>query len=94
MKNCRSSSFSPENIDQLVKPYPTMLFYGGPDLWDGMRGARVVEEEVLAAVWQQRIASMDDVEAVVLETDGSITVIRRGGSGTSALSSVTGMPNR
>lgn len=88
------SSVRSKKVDQLVKSDPTLLFYRGAYLWDEMKGARVVEEEVLAAVRQQGIASMDDVEAVVLETDGSITVIQQSSSGTSALSSVMGMPNR
>jgi uncharacterized membrane protein YcaP (DUF421 family) len=42
-----------------------------------MRTERVVEAEVLAAMRQQGVASLDAVEAVVLETDGSFTVVQR-----------------
>ena len=47
-----------------------------------MRRSRVVEAEVLAAVREQGIASLDEVEAVVLETDGTVAVVRRAEFGT------------
>jgi uncharacterized membrane protein YcaP (DUF421 family) len=64
-------------FNALVKSEPTLLLYRGRFLPEGMRRARVVEEEVLAAVRTQGILSLDQVEAVVLETDGSFTAIRR-----------------
>jgi uncharacterized membrane protein YcaP (DUF421 family) len=41
----------------------------------------VSEEEVPAAVRSQGVAAVDEVEAVVLETDGSFSVVSSGGSG-------------
>lgn len=41
-----------------------------------MRRERVSEEEVLAAVRQQGIAAIEEVQAMVLETDGSVTCVR------------------
>jgi uncharacterized membrane protein YcaP (DUF421 family) len=38
----------------------------------------VVEEEIRAAVRGQGLASLDQAEAVVLETDGSFAVVKRG----------------
>ena len=43
-----------------------------------MRQSRVTEGEIRAAVRSQGVASLKDVEAVVLETDGSFSVVRRG----------------
>ena len=46
-------------------------------LHDGLRRARVTEDEVRAAVRTAGIAAMDEVEAVVMETDGSLSVVRQ-----------------
>jgi uncharacterized membrane protein YcaP (DUF421 family) len=43
---------------------------------DKMLTTRVTESEVLAAVRASSSASLADVEAVVLETDGSFSVVR------------------
>ncbi len=41
------------------------------------RAARVTSEELLAAVRAAGVAALDEVEAVVLETDGSFSVVGR-----------------
>jgi uncharacterized membrane protein YcaP (DUF421 family) len=64
-------------VSPLVKAEPRLLVYEGQLLRSAMHDERVVEAEVLAAVRQQGVASLDAVEAVVLETDGSFTVIKR-----------------
>lgn len=64
-------------ISRLVKSEPQLLVFQGQLLHDAMRAERVVEPEILAAVRQQGSASLDTVAAVVLETDGSFTVIQR-----------------
>lgn len=62
-------------VSRLVKSEPALLVYRGRLLPDALRRERVVEGEVLAAVRSQGIADLSDVEAVVLETDGSFTVV-------------------
>jgi uncharacterized membrane protein YcaP (DUF421 family) len=64
-------------VRQLVTGEPTLLFFGGAMLHDGLRRARVTEDEVRAAVRTAGIAAMDEVEAVVMETDGSLSVVRQ-----------------
>jgi len=64
-------------ISRLVKAEPRLLVYQGKLLYNALRAERVVEAEVLAAVRQQGIASLEAVEAVVLETDGSFSVVQR-----------------
>ncbi len=78
-------------VQRLVKNEPKLLFYEGSFLRGAMRVERVTEEEVEAAVRQQGIGNLDEAGAVVLETDGSVTVVPRSGLGSaSALRSVTG----
>lgn len=64
-------------ISKLVKAEPTLLFHRGEFLANAMRRERVVQAEVYAAVREQGIASLEQVEAVVLETDGSFSVLQR-----------------
>jgi uncharacterized membrane protein YcaP (DUF421 family) len=64
-------------VSHLVKAEPRLLVYQGQLLHGAMRDERVVKAEVWAAVRQQGAASLDAVEAVVLETDGSFTVVKR-----------------
>ena len=62
-----------------LKSEPAVLFHRGRFLCDALRRERVTQGEVLAAIRQQGLASLDDVEAVVLETDGSFSALRRAG---------------
>ena len=71
-------------FEHLVKAEPTLLLHDGQFLDQGLRDQRVTRTEVLAALRAHGEASTTDVAAVVLETDGSLTVIPKGrvGSGT------------
>ena len=66
-------------VRQLVTGEPLMLLHKGEMLTSALRQARVTRDEVQAAVRAAGIASLSDVEAVVLETDGSFSVIRQDG---------------
>ncbi len=58
-----------------------------------MKQERVSDEEVHAAVRSQGFGDVAQVEAVVLETDGSFSVIGRGEAGAeSALKRVANFP--
>ncbi len=83
-----------QTVSKLVKANPTLLFYRGTFLHGQMRRMRVVEVEVIAAVRQQGIESMGEVEAVVLETDGTIAVVSRGQKEPTALDPVAGVPRK
>ena len=64
-------------FSRLVKSEPLLLFHQGRFLPVAMRRARVVEQEVLAVLREQGVTQLEEVEAVVLETDASMTVLRR-----------------
>jgi uncharacterized membrane protein YcaP (DUF421 family) len=73
----------------LIKAEPTMLLHKGEVLHDALIAARVAPEEVMAAVRSSGFASLQQVEAVVLETDGSFSVVGPASDGsTSALANV------
>lgn len=65
-------------VDRLVKAQPRLLFYRGEFLHQALLAERVNQDEVLAAVREQGCPSLDQVEAVVLETSGIFSVLRRG----------------
>ena len=62
-------------VQHLLKSEPTLLLYQGQYRAGAMREKRVTASEVRAAVRSKGIGSVERVEAVVLETDGSFTVI-------------------
>ncbi|GJL66491.1 MAG: DUF421 domain-containing protein [Nitrospirales bacterium] len=73
-------------VRKLATGEPTMLLYQGTFLPVALGWTRVTEDEVRAAVRNAGAATLDEVKAVVLETDGSFSVVRRGGgSGESSL---------
>ena len=80
---------------RLVKNEPTLLFYDGAFLDVAMRRARITRDEILAAVRGQGVEGMVDLRAVVLETDGGLSVVpaRETHPMDSALSSVGGLPD-
>ncbi|MBR9981291.1 MAG: DUF421 domain-containing protein [Desulfatitalea sp.] len=68
-------------VRQAVTGDPLMLMYRGEFLRAALRQARVTEAEVRAAVRAAGIGSLGQVQAVVLETDGSINVVGADGGG-------------
>lgn len=79
-------------VRKFVTGEPVMLLRQGDLLPSALRHARVTEEEIRAAVRAAGLASLEEVEAVVLETDGSFSVIRKDeGSNRSSLVGVQGL---
>ncbi|HUG61590.1 MAG TPA: YetF domain-containing protein, partial [Methylomirabilota bacterium] len=61
-------------FQSLVKAEPRLLFHHGNFLRTSMRAERVAEEEILAAIRSEDHTSLERVDSVVLETDGSFSV--------------------
>lgn len=64
-------------LNRLVKAEPQVLFHRGAFAREAMRAERVTEDEVLSAVREASVASLDEVEVVILESSGDISVVRR-----------------
>ncbi|MCM5704195.1 DUF421 domain-containing protein [Larsenimonas salina] len=73
----------------LIKSTPTLLLHEGRYLEGALQRERVAEAEVRAAIRAKGVADVDQVYAVVLETDGSFSVILERGTSNSALDGVT-----
>lgn len=63
-------------VRRLVKAEPRLLLRRGQFLREAMARERVTESEILAAMRGRGIADPTHVEAVVLETDGSFSIVR------------------
>ena len=63
----------------LITSQPTLLYYQGSFLEKNLRKERISKDDVLGTVRQNRIGNLDEVEAIVLETNGSVSVIKKGG---------------
>ena len=74
-----------ERFELLLNGEPTLLLSHGKFLHRAMKKERVTEEEVRAAIREQGITRVEDVDAVVMENDGSLTVAynRKNPGGTS-----------
>lgn len=64
-------------IRRLVTGEPSLLLHRGELLRGSLRRERVTEDEVRAALRSAGLGTADEAEAVVLETDGSFSVVRR-----------------
>jgi uncharacterized membrane protein YcaP (DUF421 family) len=65
-----------EKVSKLIKSTPTLLVYKGDLLQDAMRKERVNADEIYAIIREKGVGSIQEVDAVILETDGSLSVIK------------------
>ncbi len=63
-------------VQKLIKSQPSLLVFKGELLLGALKQQRVTTGEVLAAVRLSGYSSLENVDAVVLETDGSFSVIK------------------
>lgn len=63
---------------RLLNAEPTLLVYRGEFLESAMLKQRVTKVEILAAARQRQITEPKDIDAVILETEGSLSVIGNG----------------
>lgn len=70
------ASVRSDQVRGWVKAQPTLLFHQGEFLPAALREERVTEAEVRAAVRSHGFVNMSQVGAVVLETDGSFSVLK------------------
>jgi uncharacterized membrane protein YcaP (DUF421 family) len=86
-----SLSIRSKQFDALVKSEPTLLLHHGRFLDVAMRGQRVTHEEVVSALRSSGVARPEDAAAVVLETDGSLSVIPSAAAGGDEMEALRGV---
>lgn len=65
-----------KGFNKFIKSEPRLLYLNGTFLEDTMKKERINEVEILQAVRKQGKGSLEKVQAVVLETDGSMSIIQ------------------
>lgn len=68
-----------QKLQRIVKAQPTLIVHKGEFLDRAMLSERVTREEVLAVLRSNGIADIGDVATVVLETNGSMSVLTGAG---------------
>ncbi|MEB3279627.1 MAG: YetF domain-containing protein [Lyngbya sp.] len=86
-------SVNSKQMQALIKAKPALLLYQGKMIPETLKKERITEEDVLAAIRAKGISAIENVEAVVLETNGNFSVIEQNkGTSSSALIDVEGYP--
>ncbi|WP_025762370.1 DUF421 domain-containing protein [Dyadobacter tibetensis] len=69
----RSKSFA-----RLISSEPTLVLYRGRFLKDALIKERVTEDEIRSVLRSQGVKSIANIEAVVMESNGTFTVVAEG----------------
>ena len=81
-------------VDMIVNGEPTLLMHKGDFLDEAMKRERVTKEEIHAALREKGMKTYKDVDSVVLETDGTFSIVwRHIGNECSSLIDVNGHPD-
>lgn len=80
----------------MIKASPRLLLFQGAFIDENLRTERVLREEIYAEIRQKGYKSIEQIYAVVLETNSKISVIGNDGSDEVgfSLSDVKGLPER
>ena len=65
-----------KKVSKIVKSTPALLVYKGEMLREMMLKERIDEDEIYAILREKGLASVADADAVILETDGTLAVVR------------------
>lgn len=69
----RSKQFS-----KFISSEPSLIFFDGDFLQNALKKERVTEAEVRAVLRSQQVYALDEVYAVVLESNGQFSVVKKG----------------
>jgi uncharacterized membrane protein YcaP (DUF421 family) len=69
------------SVSRLVKSEPRLLFRNGEFLQGAMKAERINEGEIYQAMRSQGVTRKEQVEAVVLESDGTLSILKKGSDG-------------
>lgn len=72
-----------KGFNRLIKTNPTLLFEEGSFLRKNMKATRIAEDEIRAAIRKKGYGDVEQIAAVVLESDGSLSVITKENAGSS-----------
>lgn len=81
-----------KNVRKIITAQPTLLLYKGEPLENAMKKERITAQEMYAAARKKGIAGMKEIEAIVLETTGDLTIISKTEGTAETLKNVSGYP--
>lgn len=64
-------------VKTLVTSSPSLIFYKGNFLYQAMKKERITVEEIYNAARQKGISTLDEVDMIILETTGEISIIEK-----------------
>ncbi len=64
-----------KSFGRIVKSQPVLLLYKGKFLREEMKHQRVTEQEIIAKLRQKGKSDISKIDAIVLETDSSVSII-------------------
>ena len=67
--------FASGKLTRLAKASPTLLVHNGQLIHEAMKHERIMASEVMAALREEGLISLDEAKWVILETDASFSVI-------------------
>lgn len=70
------ASISPQ-FSSIILSEPRIVFYQGQYLPDAMRAERLTRQELESAMRSEGISSLDEIEAIVFESDANLTIITK-----------------
>lgn len=71
--------FSARNkkVSQIVKSSPSLVAYKGKLLKGNMLAERIDEDEIWAILREKGYSTLEETDAIILETDGSMSIIQQ-----------------
>ena len=76
-------------VEQIVKSEPTLLLRHGEFLERALRKQRITRHEVMSAIRTSGKGDVQEISAVILETDGSMSVVANSKGSPTALADVS-----
>lgn len=70
------ASIKSRSFQKLISSEPTLIFFKGQFLQGAMKKERVTEAEVRSILRSQNISSLNEVRAVVMESNGQFSVVK------------------
>ncbi len=70
-----------KSFEHIIDSDPTLLYFDGRFISQNMKKERITESEILAKVREEGLASLNEVEAVIMESAGSLAVIYKQNNG-------------
>ncbi|RYE29328.1 MAG: DUF421 domain-containing protein [Sphingobacteriaceae bacterium] len=72
------TSVRSKRFSKLISSEPTLIFFQGNFLEKALKKERVTEAEVRSILRSQQITALEEVEAVVMESNGQFSVVKNG----------------